>query len=315
MYKGQENIKPWIIEFSSIEHDVVLEDRSKYFLHSKSDQVVVCPHDITPFFRIRNVFSNFIRAPLVQLQLDVTSDFLECKSSAGSENMHAGVYLHSRARRTMLDRASEAGLFNIFPPQAWVFICPHKERENLFSVAVKSDQRSGPRATSSESALIFSDQSVGGWNLFSILLYLSSPLINFAGCDLYLPNFPFLSLLLLIFADDLFACRSHHLIWLLVLTYLWRIFYNLSSPFNSKWLLVQPTPLHLSARLIRVNSGASALTVGGRCFFVTMPRCTNHHNTAFVWLNGIGEILGLFFYLGGRGRQKIVKIFFGKICS
>ena len=131
------NIKPWIIEFSSIEHDVVLEDRSKYFLHSKSDQVVVCPHDITPFFRIRNVFSNFIRAPLVQLQpattqLDVTSDFLECKSSAGSENMHAGVYLHSRARRTMLDRASEAGLFNIFPPQAWVFICLTK-RERICS--------------------------------------------------------------------------------------------------------------------------------------------------------------------------------------
>ena len=124
---------------------------------------------------------------------------------------------------------------------------PHKERKNLFSVAVKSDQRSGPRATSSESALIFSDQSVGGWNLFSILLYLSSPLINFAGCDLYLPNFPFLSFLLVIFANDLFACHSHHLIWLLVSTYLWRIFYNLSSPFNSKWLFVQPTPPPLCA--------------------------------------------------------------------
>ena len=47
--------------------------RSKYFLYSKSDQVVVCPHDITPFFRIRNVFSNFIRAPLVQLQRNLTS--------------------------------------------------------------------------------------------------------------------------------------------------------------------------------------------------------------------------------------------------
>ena len=62
---------------------------------------------------------------------------------------------------------------------------PHKERKNLFSVAVKSDQRSGLRATSTESALIFSDQSVGGWNLFSFHLYLSSPLINFAGCDLH----------------------------------------------------------------------------------------------------------------------------------
>ena len=198
---------------------------------------------------------------------------------------------------------------------------PHKERKNLFSVAVKSDQRSGLRTTSSESALIFSDQSVGGWNLFSILLYLSSPLINFAGCDLYLPNFPFLSFLLVIFANDLFACRSHHLIWLLVSTYLWRIFYNLSSPFNSKWLLVQPTPLHLSPRLIRVNSGASALTVGGRCFFVTMPHCTNHHNSAFVWLNGIGEIragFGASFFVwvvGGRGGSKVVKISFGKICS
>ena len=40
------------------------------------------------------------------------------------------------------------------------------------------------------------------------------------------------------FCNHLFACRSHHLIWLLVLTYLWRIFYNLSSQLQ---VIVRPT--------------------------------------------------------------------------
>ena len=141
---------------------------------------------------------------------------------------------------------------------------PHKERKNLFSVAVKSDQRSGLRATSSESALIFSDQSVSGWNLFSILLYLSSPLTNFAGCNLYLPNFPFLSFLLVIFANDLFACHSHHLIWLLVSTYLWRFFFIiylvLSTPSDCWSNPLHSTSLRVSLELTRAHQ--HSLSVG-----------------------------------------------------
>ena len=74
--------------------------RSKYFLHSKSDQVVVCPHDIPPFFRIRNVFSNFISL-LWNYAAQHNSTWLQTswnmkRHAAASVNMCAGVYLHLR---------------------------------------------------------------------------------------------------------------------------------------------------------------------------------------------------------------------------